>query len=89
MVASPIARVALVALHGSWNRSTPDGYKIVSLHWDQGEITRRDFLTGFENDGNVIGRPVDVAQGPDGAIYISDDYAGAIYRVSKDNKPEN
>jgi glucose/arabinose dehydrogenase len=81
-------RSALVALHGSWNRSQPDGYKVVSLHWrddglDNG-IEERDFLTGFNQDGDISGRPVDVAQGPDGAIYISDDYAGAIYRVSYD-----
>ncbi|MEH6570852.1 MAG: PQQ-dependent sugar dehydrogenase [Halioglobus sp.] len=75
-------KVALAALHGSWNRSSADGYKVVSLHWENGQIKRRDFLSGFEKDGNIIGRPVDVAQGPDGAIYISDDYAGAIYRVS-------
>lgn len=74
-------RVALIALHGSWNRSSPDGYKVVSLHWRDGGIEQRDFLTGFLEDGDVVGRPVDVAQGPDGAIYVSDDYAGAIYRV--------
>jgi glucose/arabinose dehydrogenase len=55
-------------------------------HWsDDGlnnGIEERDFLTGFNRDGDIRGRPVDVAQGPDGAIYISDDYAGAIYRVS-------
>jgi glucose/arabinose dehydrogenase len=73
---------ALVALHGSWNRSSPDGYKVVSLHWTDQGIEERDFLTGFNQDGDIAGRPVDVAQGPDGAIYISDDYAGAIYRVS-------
>ncbi len=75
-------RSALVALHGSWNRSTPDGYKVVSLHWTEDGVEERDFLTGFNKDGTISGRPVDVAQGPDGAIYISDDYAGAIYRVS-------
>jgi glucose/arabinose dehydrogenase len=74
-------RSALVALHGSWNRSSPDGYKVVSLHWTADGIEERDFLTGFNQDGNISGRPVDIAQGPDGAIYISDDYAGAIYRV--------
>lgn len=75
-------RSALVALHGSWNRSSPDGYKVVALEWTADGIEERDFLTGFNQDGNISGRPVDVAQGPDGAIYISDDYAGAIYRVS-------
>ena len=76
-------RAALVALHGSWNRSVPDGYKVVALHWrEDGTIESTDFLTGFEQHGNVIGRPVDVAEGPDGAIYISDDYAGVIYRVA-------
>lgn len=75
-------RSALAALHGSWNRSTPDGYKVVSLHWTDSGIEERDFLTGFNLDGDISGRPVDVAQGPDGALYISDDYAGAIYRVS-------
>ena len=39
-------------------------------------------MLGFEVDEDVIGRPVDVLDGPDGALYISDDYAGAIYRVS-------
>ena len=74
-------RSALVALHGSWNRSEPDGYKVVSLHWGEGGIEERDFLSGFNQDGDISGRPVDVLQGPDGAFYISDDYAGAIYRV--------
>ncbi|MFK8050182.1 MAG: sorbosone dehydrogenase family protein [Halioglobus sp.] len=80
-------KLALAALHGSWNRSSPDGYKVVSLHWKGEDIERRDFLTGFELDGDIIGRPVDVAQGPDGAVYISDDYAGAIYRVSYGELP--
>jgi len=73
---------ALVALHGSWNRSTLAGYKVVSLHFGPGgDIEQRDFLTGFEKDEDVIGRPADVVQGPDGAVYVSDDYAGVIYRV--------
>jgi glucose/arabinose dehydrogenase len=73
---------ALVALHGSWNRTEKIGYKVVSLHFEpNGTITERDFATGFEHKGDVIGRPVDVAEGPDGAIYISDDFTGSIYRV--------
>ena len=73
---------AIVALHGSWNRSRKDGYKVVSLHWKQdGSIESRDLVTGFEREELVIGRPVDAAIAMDGAIYISDDYASAIYRV--------
>jgi glucose/arabinose dehydrogenase len=74
---------ALVALHGSWNRTRKDGYAVVSLHWrPDGRIEERDFLWGFLEDEDVIGRPVDVAEGPDGAFYVSDDYAGAVYRVA-------
>lgn len=74
---------ALVALHGSWNRREKDGYKVVSLHWQpDGSIIQRDFLWGFLENGKVRGRPVDVAEGPDGAFYVSDDFAGRIYRVA-------
>ena len=74
---------ALVALHGSWNRSERDGYKIVSLHWlDDGTIEERDFFTGFLGKGDVLARLVDVKEGPDGAFYISEDYTGAIFRVA-------
>ncbi len=73
---------ALVALHGSWNRSDYDGYSVVSLHRNEdGTFEERDFLSGFELDGDVLGRPVDVAQGPDDCAYISDDFGGAIFRV--------
>lgn len=73
---------ALVALHGSWNRSTYDGYAVVSLHHQKdGSFVEKDFLTGFEIDGKVMGRPVDIAQGPDSCVYVSDDYAMSIYRV--------
>lgn len=73
---------ALVALHGSWNRSVLSGYKVVALDFTEEGISEVDFLTGFEHGGDVIGRPVDIEQGPEGFIYISDDYAGAIYRVA-------
>jgi glucose/arabinose dehydrogenase len=76
-------REALVALHGSWNRSIPDGYKVVSLHWQEdGSISSSDFLWGFEEDGNIVGRPVDIVGDGAGGYYISDDYARVIYRVS-------
>lgn len=77
-------RVALVALHGSWNRSVPDGYKVVSLHFTaDGAIEERAFLDGFRGANGLIGRPVDVAEAIDGSIYVSDDYAGVIYRVAR------
>jgi glucose/arabinose dehydrogenase len=76
-------RTALVALHGSWNRKTPDGYKVVALRWrDDGSIDESDFLSGFLGPDGIIGRPAFVTEGPDGAIYVSDDYAGVIYRVA-------
>ena len=77
-----LQRTALVALHGSWNRSTLDGYKVVSLHWDSEEnITRRDFLSGFITAGGVLGRPVAIAQDQQGHFYITDDLGGRVYRV--------
>jgi glucose/arabinose dehydrogenase len=77
------ARAALVALHGSWNRSVPDGYAVVSLHWgEDGRIEERTFVGGFRGPAGLIGRPVDVAEAADGAIFVSDDYAGVIYRVA-------
>ncbi len=74
---------AIVALHGSWNRSEKDGYKMVSMHWDSSQrVIEKDFVTGFLVDDEVFGRPAEVAEGPDGAIYFSDDYFGVIYRVA-------
>jgi glucose/arabinose dehydrogenase len=72
---------ALVALHGSWNRSSYDGYKVVSLHWNGEGFDEKDFLSGFENKGDIIGRPVDIAEGNDGCVYISDDFSMSIFRV--------
>jgi glucose/arabinose dehydrogenase len=73
---------AVAALHGSWNRSSKDGYKVVSLHFaTDGTVEERDFLTGFLRDETAVGRPADVAEGPDGSIYVSDDFGGAVYRV--------
>jgi glucose/arabinose dehydrogenase len=74
---------ALVALHGSWNRSVKDGYKVVALHWQpDGSITATDFMTGFLEGSSVIGRPAELAEDADGNIYVSDDYANAVYRIT-------
>jgi len=77
----------LVAYHGSWNRTTPTGYKIVyfDLDKDGGLIGSKDFITGWlTDDGEVLGRPVDIMITEGGKIYISDDKAGIIYEVSGD-----
>lgn len=80
-------RLALVALHGSWNRSVPDGYRVLRLTWDEGErIVAEDFLWGFEEAGDIVGRPVDIVGDGAGGVFISDDYARVIYRVSPDSK---
>lgn len=76
------ARRALVALHGSWNRSVPDGYAVVELEFrNDGSIVSRPFLDGFRGAAGLIGRPVDVVEAPDGSIFVSDDYSGSIYRI--------
>ncbi len=74
----------LVAEHGSWNRSTPIGYKIVKMHVEGDKITSEsDFITGFLQGSTALGRPVDMAFDKDGSLYISDDKAGAVYKVIK------
>ncbi|MBK5199010.1 MAG: sorbosone dehydrogenase family protein, partial [Methyloceanibacter sp.] len=74
---------ALVAEHGSWNRSQKIGYQVVVLHWWEGQITEEPFLTGFLTaGGDVLGRPVDIIESPDDTIFISDDYNGVIWRVA-------
>lgn len=75
---------ALVAEHGSWNRSTPDGYRIMRVRFDQkGNATDQEvFADGWLQNGNVSGQPVDIKQLADGSLLVSDDYAGVIYRIS-------
>lgn len=73
---------ALVALHGSWNRHEPAGYKLVRVHFEAGKPAKvDDFATGWLTPSGAWGRPVDVVIGPDGAAYVSDDRAGMIYRI--------
>lgn len=74
---------AIVALHGSWNRAQPSGYKLVRVKFNQNKAVEvEDFVTGWLDKRGAWGRPVDVVQGPDGAIYVSDDRAGMVYRIS-------
>ena len=73
---------AFVALHGSWNRREKQGYEVLAIRLDEeGERQAERFLTGFQIGDDVRGRPVDVAVGPEGELFVSDDYTGSIYRV--------
>jgi glucose/arabinose dehydrogenase len=73
----------LVAYHGSWNRDVPTGAKVVRIRVkDNKPVSVEDFITGWQTpDGKRWGRPADVAVAADGSVLISDDAAGAIYRV--------
>ena len=73
-----------IAEHGSWNRSTKAGYRVVVVHVDADRVLDSAvFASGWlRADGSVWGRPADVLVMPDGALLVSDDSAGAIYRIS-------
>ncbi len=74
---------AIVAMHGSWNRKQLSGYKLVRVKFKNNQPSEVvDFATGWLLDNNAWGRPVDVAVGTDGAVYVSDDRADVIYRIS-------
>lgn len=73
---------AIVALHGSWNRKQPSGYALMRVKFkDNQPVSVEPFITGWLDEKDAWGRPVDVAVGPDGALYVSDDRTGYIYRV--------
>lgn len=73
-----------VALHGSWNRRQPTGYKLIRIPFNSGRPSDsgREFLAGWLRDGKAWGRPVAPLVGPDGNLYLSDDRADVIYRIS-------
>ncbi|HXP17254.1 MAG TPA: PQQ-dependent sugar dehydrogenase [Terriglobales bacterium] len=79
-----------VTFHGSWNRSVPTGYKVVRIKVnDQGEPQGppEDFISGWLRPGETkrgvwMGRPVGLAIGLEGALYVSDDSAGVVYRLT-------
>ncbi len=72
------------AQHGSWNRTTPVGARVmVTMIDDEGNATIEPFAEGWiDENGEYLGRPVDVAELRDGSILVSDDLAGALYRIS-------
>lgn len=76
----------LVAYHGSWNKTEPTGYKIVRIPLDEEgnpEGEPQDFISGWlQSDGSALGRPVDLLVQPGGVLYVTDDKAGVVYRVT-------
>lgn len=83
---APFANGAFVALHGSWNRKPLAGYKVVFVTFDakgKPQGLPVDLLTGFlSKDDEAHGRPADVAIDRAGALLVSDDTGGVIWRVS-------
>jgi glucose/arabinose dehydrogenase len=79
-----------VAFHGSWDRSEPTGYKVIRVKLDdkgQPQGGAQDFITGWlapgeTKKGRWMGRPVGIAVDGDGAMYLSDDAANVIYRIT-------
>jgi glucose/arabinose dehydrogenase len=72
-----------IAEHGSWNRSEPIGYRIMTVRLHNNKpVAYEVFAEGWLQGRSVWGRPVDVLVMPDGALLVSDDKAGAIYRIS-------
>ena len=73
-----------IARHGSWNKTVRIGgdIQVVTLNTDGSVAKTEDFLTGFLQDNAYVGRPVDLLVMPDGALLVSDDYNGAVYRIS-------
>lgn len=72
-----------IAEHGSWNRSRKAGYRVSVVKVEAGKaIAYQPFATGWLQGQQAWGRPADVLVMPDGSLLVSDDYAGAIYRIS-------
>ena len=71
-----------IAEHGSWNRSSKVGYRVSMVRLqDNRAVSHEPFVTGWLQGESAWGRPADVLVMPDGSLLVSDDHAGAIYRV--------
>lgn len=81
---SDYANDLFVVQHGSWNRTPPAEPKVVRIHFDgQTPVSALDFMTGFQTpDGSRWGRPAGITVAADGSLLVSDDQAGAIYRLT-------
>lgn len=80
----PYGAGALIGVHGSWNRTPPQAPEVSFYPWRNGTLGDQQTLVGgFQNDdGSRWGRPVAASLGADGAVYVTDDYADAIYRLA-------
>ena len=81
---APYASGALIGVHGSWYRQHPQEPEVSFFPWQDGTLGDQQTLVGgFQApDGSRWGRPVAAVPGPDGAVYITDDYADAVYRLA-------
>ena len=71
-----------IAEHGSWNRTEQSGYRITQVRLkDNRAVSYEVFAEGWLLDGGPWGRPVDLQVMPDGSLLVSDDKAGAVYRI--------
>jgi len=86
MFPSEYQNTMFIARKGSWNRTKPNGFDVVNMREGEGgKMTMKPFLTGFNEDKESYkfwGRPAYIAQMPDGALLVSDEQVGAIYRIS-------
>ena len=83
MFPAPYRNQIFIAEHGSWNRSAPIGYRITLARLEGNRAVKYEvFAEGWSQDGFVYGRPVDIQEMPDGALLVSDDRSGVIYRIS-------
>jgi glucose/arabinose dehydrogenase len=82
------AQGAFVGMHGSWNRSTPVGYKVVFVPFVDGRPSGApiDFVTGFLHEGRARGRPVGVTLDPRGALIVADDLSNTVWRVTPNQR---
>ncbi|MDU9006541.1 PQQ-dependent sugar dehydrogenase [Sedimentitalea todarodis] len=77
---------AFVAQHGSWNRTSPVGYQILRILFDDegNAVGKEVFADGWLQGESAVGRVTDIAELPDGSLLVSDDFANVVYRISYD-----
>ena len=88
MFPSTYRGAAIIAEHGSWNRTEKSGYRVMSARINGTKVVGYEpLIDGFKEQEKSWGRPVDVLIMPDGSLLVSDDQAGAVYRLTYSAKP--